>query len=377
LDARTIGFACLLLSPALARAADPVASIDFSGGEQGRILVQAKVNDQGPFPFIFDTGSVNILSLDLAKRLGITVSGKHTMGAFGGPVVGGSAVVDSIQLGGVTMGRTELFVLGGGPFQKGGPVGFVGWEFLAKLVVEIDYEHGKLNFYAPETFAYTGHGVRVPLAVHAHNLLVIPGEVFGSKAEIQLDSGSESALVLFPNFVHKHRLHSDLVAITGYGFGGVTRAMVTRAPNLGIAGLEIKSPIVHLSLDAGDIAPGASDGNMGGPLLREFTCVYDVPHQAFYLEPNAWFGKPELTDRSGLVADTRGGPAKVLYVYPGSAAANAGISAGDELSDAAGQPLTNEQWHDLFDAAAGTTVRVTVKHAGRPRGVELTLGNYL
>ena len=367
---------CFLVLCGFALAAEPVASLNFKGGEQGRIVIDVSINDRGPFPFLFDTGSINIVSLDFLKQLDVKVSGTRTLAAFGRSVDTASAILDSIKIGQITMGKTEVTALGGGPFTRGAPVGMLGWEFLSKLVVEVDYEHGKLTFYDPQRYAYTGHGPRVPLTVQG-NLLTIAGTVFGAKANLQLDSGSEGSLVLFAKFAQDHHLHSGVEAITGYGFGGLTRAMVTRAPALEIGGYKIESPIVHVSLDQGGIESGASDGNIGGPLLREFTCVFDVPHGAFYLEPNAWFGQRELTDGSGLVLDTRGGSAKVLFVYPGSPAAQAGIVKGDELSDANGQALSGNEWHDVLDQAPGTTVRMAVKHAKHVATVKLTLRDYL
>src|SRR5581483_5331407 len=110
----------IIIVPAVP-AASPVASATFTGGEQGRICVQAKVNGKGPYPFIFDTGSINILSLELANELGIPVSGKQRIEAFGGSVETASAVLDSIQLGDLTMSRHEVVVISGGPFTNGGP----------------------------------------------------------------------------------------------------------------------------------------------------------------------------------------------------------------------------------------------------------------
>lgn len=47
----------------------PVASAPFTGGEQGRVVVQAKINGKGPFPFMFDTGSINVLRLSSPNSL--------------------------------------------------------------------------------------------------------------------------------------------------------------------------------------------------------------------------------------------------------------------------------------------------------------------
>lgn len=374
---RTVFTGFFAVCCASAFAADPVASISFNGGEQARIVVEARINNQGPFPFVFDTGSINILSLDLAKQLGVKLTGNRKMDAFGGPVETASAILDSITLGPLRMDRTEVAVIVGGPFTKGGLAGFLGWEFLSKLVVEVDYQRGRLSFFDPNTYVYTGSGKRVPITIRGGNVITIPARIFAHDASLQLDSGSSLPLVLFSEFVTAHHLHSAQRAITGYGFGGLTRAMVTRAPALDISGFLIKSPITLLSLNQNGLGHGTADGNMGASLLREFTCVYDVPHKAFYLEPNAWFGQQELADRSGLVLDSRAGSARVLFVYPGSPASSAGIVEGDELADAGGASLTDNQWHDLLDAPAGTSVRLTVKHRNRVRRVAFTLRDYI
>lgn len=370
-----------VLAPCL-HAATPVASAAFTGGEQGRIIIKAKINGKGPFPFFFDTGSINILSLELANQLGITLTGKRKIDAFGGPLETASAVLDSIQVGDfaksdtVTMPHTQIAVIGGGPFTNGGPVGFLGWEFLANLVVEIDYEHGRINFYDPATYTYTGSGARLPVTFSG-NFILVPARVYGHDVSLELDSGNEnSGLVLYRKFVKQNQLHAKVNVVTGYGFGGLTRAMITRAPSLEIASFQIRSPLTNLSLDDAGVEGGDVDGNIGAAILREFTWTYDVPHKYLYLEPDKWFGKAEVEDHSGLVLDTRGRTAKVLSIYPNSPAAKAGVSIGDLLSGKDGQGLTTEQWHDLLDAPPGTIVSFQVNHQGTARAVSLTLKAY-
>lgn len=368
----------IVLAPCL-HAAKPVASATFTGGEQGRIIIEAKINGKGPFPFFFDTGSINVLSLEFAKKIGIPVNGKQQINAFGGSLETTSAVLDSIQVGDfaksdtVTMPHTQVTVIGGGPFTSGGPVGFLGWEFLANLVVQIDYEHGRLDFYDPATYTYSGSGFRLPVSLNG-NFILIPARVYGHAASLELDSGNEnSALVLFRRFIKQNQLHADIEVATGYGYGGLTRAMVTRAPNLEIAGFQIKSPLTNLSLDDAGVENGDVDGNVGASILREFTWTYDVPHKCVYLEPDKWFQKPELEDHSGLVLDTRNDAAKVISVFPHSPAADAGISIEDKLTGIDHQSLTSDQWHDLLSAPPGTIASFRVKHNGEARTVSLTL----
>lgn len=368
---------CLFTFSAFGFGANPVASASFIGGEQGRIQVHVKVNQQGPFLFLFDTGSLNVISLDLARKLGIKISGHSTVQAFGGRIETASALVDSMNVGDLTMEGTKAVIITGGPFREGGLVGMLGREFLEKLVTEVDYEHGTLKFFDPETFIYAGRGARVPVTLQDNGAISIPAQIFDVDANIQVDSGNGTSLVLFPRFVRKHGLNSKLEAITGYGYGGLTRAMVTRAPLLKIGAFDIRNPVVQLSMNTHGIAEGSVDGNIGGSLLREFTCIYDLSHRLLYLEPNTWYGKPELTDNSGLVLDSRGKSARVLFVYPGSPAAEAGIVAGDELKDSNEHDLIGDQWHDLLDAAPGSNVCVTVLHKARVTRKCFVLKSYL
>jgi hypothetical protein len=277
----------------------------------------------------------------------------------------------------ITMPHSEVTVIGGGPFTNGGPAGFLGWQFLSNLVIEIDYERGRLNFYDPATYTYSGPGLRLPITFSG-NFILIPARAYGHSALLELDSGNEnSALVLFRRFVTAYHLHSNVEAVTGYGFGGLTHAMVTRTPVLEIGGFKIESVLTNLSLAESGIEAGDVDGNIGAAILSEFTCIYDVPHKSVYLEPNEWFHKPELADHSGLVLDTRDRYAKVLFVYPNSPAADAGIMTGDELAGTNGHTLTGDQWHDLLDAAPGTVISLQVNHHGRGKTLALTLKAYI
>ena len=124
-------------------------------------------------------------------------------------------------------------------------------------------------------------------------------------------------------------------------------------------------------------ATGYSLSPSAEEILREFTWIFDVPHKSVFIEPNGWFHKPELDDHSGLVLDTRNVPARVLYVYAKSAAANAGIGIGDELTGNDGQPLTTDEWHDLLDAAPGTVVTIRVTHGATSRVISMTLNPYI
>lgn len=127
------------------------------------------------------------------------MSGNQKVNAFGGAIETASATIGSIQMGDfktsdtVTLPHTQITVIGGGPFTPGGPVGFLGWEFLQHLVVEVDYEHGRLNFYDPATYTAPEAATRLPITLKG-NFVVIPARVYGHAAALELDSGTRTVV---------------------------------------------------------------------------------------------------------------------------------------------------------------------------------------
>lgn len=55
------------------------------------------------------------------------MGGHSTVQAFGGSVETASALVDSVNVGDLTMGETQAVVISGGPFTPGGLVGILDW----------------------------------------------------------------------------------------------------------------------------------------------------------------------------------------------------------------------------------------------------------
>jgi hypothetical protein len=290
-------------------------------------------------------------------------------------------VLESLKLGALTMTKPSVQVLGGGPFTKDGPVGLLGFEFLSRLVTEIDFDKSTLRFYAPETYTYSGHGRRLALTTRA-TLLTVPCEIADARAEVAIDSGSDRGLILYNGFVQQHDLLRKLVpsvpGITGYGFGGPTRAALVRVPDIQFGGLHVASTIVDISMDNAGVETGPVDGNLGIPLLKRFNIAVDVPHGALYLEPNDNSREPQTFDRTGIVLDVRsGGDLRVAWVFPDSPAAHSGISVGDKLTGDRRQRLTEDKWREMSRSRTGTVLRFQIKRKGTWRKVRLVVRDYI
>lgn len=107
------------------------------------VMVPTYVNGQGPFDFVLDTGaSVTVLSTELAKSLGIqNGETKEGMGA-GGKVEVTMSKVESLAVGTYEQKDMQVAVVDFaslGKYCEGGLKGVVGYNFLKKYSVTVDY----------------------------------------------------------------------------------------------------------------------------------------------------------------------------------------------------------------------------------------------
>ena len=98
------------------------------------ILFQAKINGQGPFELMLDTGSPNLITAGFAKRLGLPlVRSPKKFSTSGGTVDLGTTQIESLAVGGLTL-RDQPFLVVDSPWDASDPlVGVIGYEFLRRL----------------------------------------------------------------------------------------------------------------------------------------------------------------------------------------------------------------------------------------------------
>jgi hypothetical protein len=121
-----------------------------------------------------------------------------------------------------------------------------------------------------------------------------------------------------------------------------------------------------------------SEGDMsllGLDLLSRYVVTFDFPHQAIYLKKGRQFDRPIRYDRSGLAILRVKGQTVVESVTDDSAAARAGIRAGDVLLQIDNQPINAMTLFTLRDRLCeeGKKVQLTVRRGARRMDVPLTL----
>ena len=118
----------------------------------GHIAVQVRVNGQGPFRLILDTGSpLTFISMRTARQLGLIPPQQGKPSAAGSLAIGGQVVLKSLSvgdteiknLGALILDHPIVEALGG---LEGRLDGIVGFSFFARFHTTIDYLNGKVTF---------------------------------------------------------------------------------------------------------------------------------------------------------------------------------------------------------------------------------------
>jgi hypothetical protein len=380
-------------------AQQPASSPDFtiSGGKtstalpfdliDNRIVINVRLNDQGPFRLIFDSGAGAVISPEVARSLGLKIENSQTGGGGVGEqtVERGETTISRIEVGDIHFPAEEFGVISFSDskyvFGANRIDGIIGYSIFKRLVVRVDYERRQLTFTEPSGFVYKGQGSIVPIDFDRH-LPLVKGELDGVPGIFVIDTGARSSLILYGPFVEQNNLREKYKAsfegITGWGIGGPVRSYIVRAQTLKLGTVEVHDLIARLSLQKSGALTNANRAALVGPdVLKQFTTIFDYSRRRIIFEKNGQYGKPDSYDRAGMWFGHAGDRFNVIDVIAGGPAAEAGIRVGDEILAIDGQKV---EGLDLPTVRLGfkndapkKRVRLTVERDGERREVTLIL----
>jgi len=292
--------------------------------------------------------------------------------------------VKSVSLGGLTLPDQVFGTVnqtGWIAVEGADSAGLLGYEFVKRAVLSIDYASRTMTFTKQDAFHAPAGVTAIPFTFSAH-IPMVAGTLDGFAGEFEIDTGSRGALTVMAPFADAHALinqyHANRSATVGYGIGGPSKALLARAGKLGIGPVAIDAPVAEIVTDKGGAANSArTAGNIGGDLLKRFTVTLDYAHQKLWLQPNALAAQREVFDRSGLwIARAADGAIQVADVTTASAAAASGLQAGDEIVDVNGKSAKSVALYDLreeFKGSVGTKFTLRVKGKEGDRQAERTV----
>ena len=265
----------------------------LAGGTQPLILLPVRVNGQGPFDFILDTGAgTSLLSTELAKQLDVKILGSKEGHSAGGKVSVSLGKVDSLMLGetkleGVEVGVVDLGHIGRAVGAK--LDGDLGYNFLKHFRVTIDYRDFELRLEDPKRVESFARGaqtrVAIRLAAPAKPLILVDVHANGrGPFQFAIDTGT-STTAITPDLARELRLETSPVGAGTTG-GAPVDFSAGSLQSFQLGGVKIDNVAVVVAdfFNMLSAAVGAKlDGIVGYNFLRNYKVVIDYPGETLTL----------------------------------------------------------------------------------------------
>jgi hypothetical protein len=370
--------------------ASPAGSVVPMQIVNNHVVVNVTLDGAGPFRFIVDSGSGNLVDPAVARAIGAHVGGQvQLFGVGAGTESGAVTRVHRVRIGAATF-TDQRFVVAPAhaTFAAAeGPAidGLIGRSIIGSGVTVFDYAARTLTFDAGDAAVGAGGATVLPITTISGEPHV-PCTISGVAGSCAIDTGSRLNVTVLANFAKQFTsivpLTLSAIGVDGYGIGGAAYGRLGRLESLTFGPLALTGILADFSVQQhGAFASTRTSANVGGGVLRRFTLAFDLAHRRIGMRADAGFAAPYAVDRSGLFLITREDAVAVLDVRPQTPADRAGILAGDRILRAQGRPLPPQalpRLRALLEGPADTHVELTIARGGEaPRTVDLRLGDVL
>jgi hypothetical protein len=365
----------------------PYAEVPFDFIER-HLFLPVTIGDDTRL-WVLDSGaSASVIDLEYAKALGLDLSGQMKGQGAGNTVEVSFATLPAFSIDGIEFNKQQVAVIDiTDLFRKTSDLdigGILGYDFLSRFTTRVDYADSLLTFYDPGSFHYDGDGVVLdaPLKGNLFAVEATVDGVYGGRWMVDLGAGG---LTFHGPYAAEHDLGTR-EGIDGVGFGAGGRIMhhASRYKTIELGGYTVDRPVIstakHAS-EAGAFASTETTGNLGNSLLRHFVLYLDYANQRVIVEKGRDFGEIFPFDRSGLQIWRPERDVEVLFVSPGTPAAEAGFEEGDVILTIDGRDVAD--YGTLIDlkrmlrADVGTTYVFGIERDGERKDLNLTLRELL
>ena len=336
------------------------------------IYITVSMNGQTGY-WVLDSGaSMSVIDRDYAIENRLEIKGSIRGYGFGELFDLGFVAIPEYSVGAIQFDSQKFYVATGLRQRSYEPeiIGILGYDFLSRFVVEINYDTRTAIFHTPEQFTYDGPGtvIDAPLKYRTFTLPVQLEGKYSSTWTLDLGSYRSSIHYLFAK-------EHDLLARPGIetvsqGVSGLSFEKTSVFGCLGIDGFQLDNQLLTIPNEKGQgaTALGEVGGNLVNSTLKNFRLFLDYPNKHIILEKGKHFNQLFARDKSGLlIGRNENNQAMVSYIASGTPAEDSGLIAGDIITAINGIDVVPGQsimeLRDLLRGEEGTQVIVSV-HRG-------------
>jgi hypothetical protein len=353
--------------------------------ENSHILFKVSVNGRAPAWFIFDTGAdQEVINETHMDEFGLKAYAKSSTTGGGNTAEYGYAKGATFTLPGVELRDQHVAVLDQSGLERALGMsigGILGYDFISRFVVEIDYKKQLITLHDPQRWSYSGSGSVVPITFDTGIPFTHGAISVASKRNIPaffvLDFGAMETMTLTSPFVKANDLmnlaqsNSQVNRPAGLENQFFAQSNVRgRIDELVLGAITVQSIPVNMSVNAtGAYASPNFSGTVGETLYRRYHVFIDYPGKRVIFEPTSEAAKPfQERQTYGLSVLASGADLHtytVAAVRPGSPAEKDGFKKGDVITGKDGKPASQFTLGEL---------RESLMRAGERREIEVRRG---
>lgn len=354
-----------------------LARFPFTQLSGGIIIVKAQFDN---FPdtlnFVFDTGSGGI-SLDSTTAAYLKVVSVKTEKTIRG--IGGIKTVDftnnhTIKLHGFSTSRLDFHINDYDLLTSVYGVkidGIIGYSFLRRYIIRIDYDNLFIEVYSPGSFKYPKGGF---LLRPNFSTLPLQSATLDDERPITsrfiFDTGAGLSFLLSKDFVDDSvvfKKSRKMYPTQAEGIGGKRQMSISVAKEVKIGPYKFKKVPVHIFEDDYNVTSyPLLGGIIGNDILRRFNVILNYPEQSIHIKPNSHFTESFDYSYTGLGIYLLDGEIRVIDVMPNSPGDKAGFLPGDVIFSVEANASKNIQaYKNLFQNSIGR-MRVVIFRDQKP-----------
>lgn len=365
-----------------------ITDIPFTLLTGGIIIVHATLDDfTDSLNFVFDTGSGGI-SLDSSTadyyKLKLVPSDRIVRGIAGIRNVS-FANNHTLRMPGVSVPNLDFHINDYEVLSSAYGIridGIMGYSFLRRFIVAIDYDEQVIKVYVPGTYKYPRGGYLLK-----PQFSTLPMQVAGVRdhsnvsGKFYLDTGAGLCLLLNDDFaedstIFKKKRHMYLTQAEG--LGGKTDMQLSVVRELRIGPYRFRNVPTYIFSDDYNVTNyPVLGGLIGNDILRRFNVVFNYPMQEIYIKPNKHYLDSFDYSYTGLGIYLINGAITVTDIIQGSPAEKAGFKVGDIVLGVEGNFSNNIQAYKVLLQNARSRLRIMVMRNNSPEIIFLKVKSIL
>jgi len=260
--------------------------------------------------------------------------------------------------------------------------GIIGFSFLRRYIVALDYDNQVISIYLPGTFKYPKRGTflrpsfaSIPITRH---------EVSDEKKYLlnfYFDTGAGMCMLFTERFMQDSVLISKkrrVVSTQVEGLLGKITMKLSTVKRVKLGSYKFNRVPIHIYDDSLNVLayPDIS-GLVGSDLLRRFNLVINYPERIIHLSPNTHLKDPFDYSYTGMSYYFIDGKVTITEVQQGSPAEKAGLLPGDVIFGVENNFSNSIQQYKAMMQTAGEKLRILIFRNTQPRLIELKVGSIL